>query len=246
MNYFVLGGGSNILVADRGIRGAVIDTRRFNDFRIKGNRVFAGGGLAISDAAWAAGSAGLAGLDFLFGMPGSVGGALWMNARCYDSEIADVLEEATIIDENGRVQQVAFNSNEWRYKVSPFQTSRQVILEAVFRLEKASPELLRHAMLEKRNDREQKGHYRAPCAGSAFKNNRAFGAPSGVIIDQCGLKGFSVGGAAVSSWHANIPVNTGAAKAQDMKRLLEKITEEVQRQKALQLEPELLSFGDWD
>jgi len=156
MDVFTLGGGSNILVADAGIRGLVIDTRLFREYRLElpgkdagkssgsptpGNTVpgetllVLGSGLPVSDAAWRSGSSGLKGLDFLFGMPGSVGGALWMNARCYDEEIADKLAWIEVMDRAGVVSRMAMNRGEWGYKHSPFQSEageELIILQAAF------------------------------------------------------------------------------------------------------------------
>ena len=251
MDWFVLGGGSNIVPSDRGIRGLVIDMRRFNEKRVDsagsaGVTAVLGAGLDISQAAWHLGSSGLSGLHFLFGMPGSVGGAVWMNARCYGAEIADVMQWADVMDEEGRVHRRAMESSEWNYKKSPYQHSRSVILRAGFRLKRDDPRLLRGVMEEHRNDRETKGHYRAPCAGSAFKNDRAFGAPSGVLIDRCGLKGISVGGAAVSDWHANIFVNRGGAKACEFEELLNRVAIEVERSTGFRMEREVLTVGEWN
>ena len=251
MDWFVLGGGSNIIPSDRGIRGLVIDMRRFNEERIEsaggtgsaGVTAVLGAGADISQAAWNLGSSGLSGLHFLFGMPGSAGGAVWMNARCYGAEIADVLEWADVMDEQGRVQRRAMEPSEWDYKISPYQHSKWVILRAGFRMNRDDPRLLRGVMKEHRNDREAKGHYRAPCAGSAFKNNRAFGAPSGVLIDRCGLKGMSVGGAAVSDWHANIFVNRGGAKACEFEELLTRAAVEVERSTGFRMEREVITVG---
>lgn len=242
---FTLGGGSNLLIADSGIRGLVIDTRFFNGYKIEGEILTLGSGLPVSDAVWRAGSSGLAGLEFLFGMPGSVGGAVWMNARCYDAEIADQLVWVDAMDNDGKVHRLPVNRNEWDYKVSPFQNSDLTILQAAFRVSTGKSESLKAAMMEKRNDRESKGHYRSPCAGSAFKNNRAFGAPSGVLIDRCGLKGFRIGGASVSSWHGNIVINDKCAAAEDIRAVLEEVGRKVEKATGFKMEPEVLMVGDW-
>jgi UDP-N-acetylmuramate dehydrogenase len=242
---FILGGGSNILVADRGFPGLVVDTLGFSEYRSEDGLLVLGAGLDVSGAAWRAGSSGLAGLDFLFGMPGTVGGALWMNARCYDREISEVLSWAETMDEKGTVHRETVNPHEWGYKKSPFQRGGRVILRAAFNMKQAGPEDLKAAMLEKRNDRESKGHYRSPCAGSAFKNNRDFGAPSGAIIDRCGLKGFRIGGAAVSPWHGNIIINDRGARARDVRDLLEEVGRRVEESTGFRMEWEILTIGDW-
>ncbi|MCK5735533.1 MAG: UDP-N-acetylmuramate dehydrogenase [Spirochaetaceae bacterium] len=249
---FILGGGSNILVADSGIQGMVIDTRLFNEYRLEsgnseGNLIL-GAGLPVSDAAWKSGSSGLEGLDFLFGMPGSVGGALWMNARCYDVEIAEKVAWIEVMDRGGRVTRLPMNRDEWGYKHSPFQTeagAEQTLLRAAFSMKAGESEKIKASMREKRNDRESKGHYKAPCAGSAFKNNRAFGAPSGVLIDNCGLKGRKIGGASVAPWHANIIINDGTAKAADIRSLLEEVAGKVEETTGFRMEMEVLMVGGW-
>ncbi len=260
LEIFILGGGSNILVSDSGIRGLVIDTRLFNDYRENYREepeaaspgeltLILGAGLPVSDAAWKSGSSGLAGLDFLFGMPGTVGGAIWMNARCYDAEIADTLIWVDVMDRGGKVTRIPMNRNDWAYKHSPFQNgsgAELTILRAAFVMNSKDPDLLKAAMMEKRDDRVLKGHYKAPCAGSAFKNNRAFGSPSGKLIDSCGLKGFKIGAAAVADWHANIIINEGSAGGNDIRRLLEEIARKVKESTGFLMEREVLMVGDWD
>lgn len=246
MEQFILGGGSNLLVADSGIRGLVIDTRLFNRYSLEEGYLVLGAGLPVSDAAWRAGSSGLAGLDFLFGMPGTVGGAVWMNARCYGSEIADSLAWVEIMDFGGIVSRVPMSRDDWDYKHSPFQDSGLTILRAAFKMTPGDAGLLRASMRENRDDRESKGHYRSPCAGSAFKNNRGFGAPSGVLIDRCGLKGFRIGGAAVSSWHGNIIINDRSAAAGEIRSLLMEVEKRVEETTGFRMEREVLMVGDWN
>ncbi len=257
---FILGGGSNILVADSGIRGLVVNTRLFNEYRMesageKNNKtgsgkptLILGAGLPVSDAAWMSGSSGFGGLDFLFGMPGTVGGALWMNARCYDEEIAEKILWIDAMDRSGRISRITMNKKEWEYKHSPFQTGigkKLTILRAAFSMYQGEPETLKAGMREKRDNRELKGHYKAPCAGSAFKNNRTFGAPSGVLIEKCGLKGLRIGGASVAPWHANIIINEGSAKAADIRNLLDEVAGKVAESTGFHMEPEVLPVGDW-
>jgi UDP-N-acetylmuramate dehydrogenase len=243
---FILGGGSNILVADRGVRGVVMDMRGFCDTRRENTRFTAGAGLPISDAAERAVDEGLGGLHFLYSMPGSVGGAVWMNARCYGSSIADVLEEVRLVDETGEYEVYTPREEDFGYKRSPFQSRRAVILDASFRLEPVDPRQARAEMKRYYADREGKGHFAAPSAGSVFKNNRAFGSPTGAIIDTLGLRGRQIGGARLSDKHANIIVNTGDATASDILRLIELIERRVREELGLELEREVLLVGDWE
>lgn len=247
---FILGGGANILIADRGIRGLVVGTAGLRKIRIEGNILTAGAGLPVSDAAEYAADAGLGGLDFIYAMPGSTGGALWMNARCYDASVSDVLESVRFLDEDLRVRESHARDAgfiaEFAYKKSPFQGRNRVILDASFRLRPEPRDELRKKMDAIRADRAAKGHFLAPCAGSVFKNNRDFGAPSGVIIDRLGFRGMTIGGAQVSPLHANIIVNSGGASAADIRSLIETIRDRVEAEFGFLLEPEILFAGDWN
>ncbi|MCG8452576.1 MAG: UDP-N-acetylmuramate dehydrogenase [Spirochaetales bacterium] len=245
LDLFLLGGGANLLVSDQGIRGLVADTRNLNEWRREENLVILGGGLDVSEAAWRTSASGAKGLEFLFGMPGSVGGALWMNARCYNQEISDVFEWADVLNADGSVERIPMNPNNWAYKHSPFQEDSRCILRCGIRVEEAPFSELRQSMVEKRNDREEKGHYRAPCAGSAFKNNRDFGVPSGVLIDRCGLKGLRHGGASVSQWHGNIVINDQGATSSHVDSLLDEVARIVEEESGFCMEREVLRVGDW-
>jgi len=247
---FVLGGGANILVSDRGIRGIVLDSGGFRaqhfETQSDGSTLFrVGAGLPVSDASAAAAEQGLAGMAFIYSMPGSVGGAVWMNARCYGACIADILAYVDLVDEAGEFQHYIPREADFAYKVSPFQGRRTVIVEAGFRLTPGSTDELWQQMREVQHDRDMKGHFAAPSAGSVFKNNRDFGAPSGQIIDGLGLRGFQIGGARVSDLHANIVQNTGTATAADIKAVIDHIREEVRRARGFLLDPEIVLVGDW-
>ena len=237
---FILGGGSNVLFPDEGLPGLTIDMALFNTFHQEGDCLVLGAGLDISHAVWKAGTMGLAGLEFFFGMPGTVGGAVWMNARCYGGEIADRFIWADVMKYDGSIRRYTMDSSQWDYKVSPFQRIKGAILQCGFRMENDNAEVLRQTMLDNRNDRELKGHYRAPCAGSAFKNNRDFGKSSGEIIDNCGLRGMTVGQAGIAEWHANIFINRGAASARDMRMLIDQVIHRVKEVTGCTLEPEIL------
>jgi len=199
--------------------------------------------------------AGMGGLEFLAGMPGSIGGAVWMNARCYGSEVADVLEEVSFLDEGLELRTLTLNPFQeeggptvegFGYKRSPFQGKPWIILRATFRMTPQDPELLQAKILQYRMDREQKGHFLAPSAGSVFKNDRSFGAPAGVILDRLGFKGVRIGGAEVSPLHANIILNRGSARAVDIRRLVHRMQEAVQNAYGRALEPEILFIGRWE
>jgi len=199
-------------------------------------------GTTVDDAVELAAERGFSGLEFLAGMPGSMGGALWMNARCYDREMSDVVVEAQVLDRDG-VRVFAPKKEQFAYKKSPFQGKDSLILAVSVALEEGDPAAIREACTLHRKDREAKGHYRFPSAGSVFKNNRAFGKPTGQIIDELGLKGMTVGGAQVAPWHGNIIINRGSATSADILALVETLEKRVKEKLGIELEREILFAG---
>lgn len=248
---FLLGGGSNLLVSDRGVRAAVIDLSGIRAMERSGSTVHALCGTPISDLSEFALSHGLTGLEFAYSLPGTVGGALWMNARCYDRSVSDVLidAEAMRLDDTGPEStaptRIPCSPGEWGYKLSPFQAMDAAILGGSFRLEEGDPVRIRAAMQEYRADREKKGHFLHPCAGSVFKNDRSFGAPTGKLVDQLGLKGRKAGGAQIAPYHGNIIINLGGATAADVLALIEMVENEVERKLGLRLQREVILAGEW-
>jgi UDP-N-acetylmuramate dehydrogenase len=261
---FILGGGANLLVSDKGIRGIVLDTGAWgNASLLKGSlfsketsdaedgegssglflKVFSG--TSIDSLTQEMAILGLSSLEFLAGMPGSLGGAVWMNARCYEKSVSDVLAETHILDENFGIVTVPFSVKDFSYKKSPFQNRNVLILSAVFRVSIRSTSDIQTEMSEYKKDREEKGQYRYPSAGSVFKNNTAFGAPTGKIIDDLGLRGLSRGGAQVASWHGNIIINRGKASSQDIRLLIDEIVQRVKEERGFDLEPEVIFAGEW-
>ena len=251
---FILGGGANIVVSDRGIRGIVLDTSGWTG-EMAANTAAEGAvmrfrsGTGADEAAERAARAGLSGLQFLAGMPGSIGGAVWMNARCYGREIADTLRDTELIDCSGEsgpaplllpAEKAAFD-----YKRSPFQSRPCLILSAAFALAPGNEREIRTDMETYRRDREAKGHYRYPSAGSVFKNNREWGKSSGRIIDELGLRGLRIGGAQVAPFHGNIIINTGGATAADIRALAGELILRVRDGAGFELEPEILFVGEW-
>ncbi|MDR2479926.1 MAG: UDP-N-acetylmuramate dehydrogenase [Treponema sp.] len=250
--FFVLGGGANIVVADRGIRGFVLDTSSWAGLVDSGgsgcHTLRFRSGTELDRAADIAASAGLSGLEFVAGMPGTIGGAVWMNARCYGHDIAGVLAETETVDFSGPEPERKIcpaRPGDFSYKRSPFQTLDALILGAAFRLTAGDEKKIRATMDGYRRDREAKGHYRCPSAGSAFKNNHAFGKPSGQIIDELGLRSLQNGRAQVAPWHGNIIINTGGARASDVRLLLDEVAARVRSAAGFVLEPEILFVGDW-
>jgi UDP-N-acetylmuramate dehydrogenase len=252
---FILGGGANIVVSDKGIRGIVLDMGAWRGESVwslcagEGELVIKSG-TAIDEAADIAVASGLCGLEFLAGMPGSIGGAVWMNARCYGREAADALSWAEVIDfsaytSGGEPQTKRILAGEgFGYKTSPFQKMDCLILSACFKLKHGDKNEILNEMEKNRQDRQDRGHYLFPCAGSVFKNNQDFGKPAGQIIDELGLKGLKKGGAQVAPFHGNIIINTGKARAADIRKLMNEVAEKVKSATGFTLEPEILFIGD--
>jgi UDP-N-acetylmuramate dehydrogenase len=243
---FTLGEGANILVADRGIRGVVLDTSAWSGTAAsRGGCLAARAGTRIDALCREALCLGLSGLASFAAMPGSVGGSIWMNARCYEVSLSDRLESVEVLDAGLAVRRLPVRPEEFAYKVSPFQKTEVVILGGTFRLDRGDPARIAAEMEERRRDREAKGHFLFPCAGSVFKNDRALGQPSGRLIDALGLKGYSVGGAQVSPVHANIIVNRGGARAAEVLELIRRVEEKVRERYGSCPQREILLVGDW-
>lgn len=270
--FYLLGGGSNLVIADRGVRGAVISLSAFTTIGIEPSvspagepdaetavQVRCGAGVAVDDLVRWCRDHSLAGLERFSGLPGSVGGAVFMNARCYEREIADVFfssKNMVFSDDGCTLEETVFQAQHWSYKKSPFQDrcgtspfelSRggRCILSAVFNLHPGDPHWLDAEMARYLADRTEKGHFRYPSAGSMFKNNHRFGMPSGKIIDEAGLRGFRVGGACVAPWHGNIVINDCDGSAADVRSLVEQVRKAVQVRTGFDLECEVVFAGEW-
>jgi UDP-N-acetylmuramate dehydrogenase len=244
---FILGGGANLVVGDRGIRGIVLDTGGWTGIRKEGDRLYVASGVSIDAMTGCAARQGLSGLEFLAGMPGTLGGAVWMNARCYESSLSDILQAVEILEpRTGAGRLVPRRPGDFGYKRSPFQGRADLILGALLNIRPGNPEDIGRLMAEHREDRERKGQYRCPSAGSVFKNNRDFGISTGQIIDKLGLRGLRRGGAQVAPWHGNIIINTGGARAADIRTLADQVAARVKAERGLELEREILYVGEWE
>lgn len=245
LDLFLLGGGTNLLVSDRGIRGVVLLLTGLADIRVEGTRVIASAGASVEKVCEVAAAHDLSGMEFLSGLPGTIGGALWMNARCYGGEMSELCVSAGLLTPDGEQRRIIADPNDFSYKISPFQTMDGCITEVVLQLQKGEQQAIRAAMKTHCDDRVQKGHFQAPSAGSLFKNNREFGAPTGKILDELGLRGRVSGGAAIAPFHANIFINNGNAKAADILDLIVQAFETVRIERGLLLEPEVRFVGEW-
>jgi len=248
---FVLGAGANVVVSDRGFRGIVLDSGAWEGVEEpekegeKPFSVMALSGTPVDSLADDLAARGLSGLEFLAGMPGSVGGAVWMNARCYEKSVSDALLDTEILNEEFDREKIPFRAEDFSYKKSSFQQREVLILSARFTVQPSESTDIRKEMEGYRQDRREKGHYRFPSAGSAFKNNRDFLEPTGRIVDKLGLRGLSVGGAQVAPWHGNLIINTGNATASDIKALMNEVARRVKEERGFDLESEILFIGEF-
>jgi UDP-N-acetylmuramate dehydrogenase len=235
---FVMGNGSNLLVADEGYRGVVVCTAgALDNAHVDGRTIRCEAGVSLSDASEMACELGLSGLEFACGIPGSVGGAVFMNAGAYGSEIAAVLREARVLTPDLDERTLSGEELEFGYRKSRVRTDGLICLAATFDLVPGEPDEIRATMDELQERRREKQPLDMPSAGSTFK--RPEGHFAGKLISDAGLKGFSIGGAMVSEKHAGFVVNTGGATASDVRELIAHVQDEVERQFGVRLEPEV-------
>lgn len=238
--HYILGGGSNTLFSDNGFRGLVISTRSMKGINRKENSILVLAGTSMNDLNGFCVNEGLSGLEFSGGLPGSAGGAVYMNARAYHHEMSEVVKRVTAVNPDGSEKEISVEDIGYGYKQSVFMKyPGLVIVEIEFALVPSDKAAVKKLTQEHRSDRKQKGQYAYPSAGCVFKNDHAAGIPSGQIIDSIGLKGKTVGGAAVYERHANFIVNKGGAKAKDVVTLIEEIEENVFSKKGIKLEREV-------
>ena len=235
---FFLGNGSNLLVADEGYPGFIIKlTWDFDGIREVNRGLEAGSAVLLSRLSNALVGRGLTGLEFAGGIPGSVGGAVTMNAGAYGGEMAQVLESVTFLDEAGEVCTLPVSECGFGYRKSIFSQRKCLVLRARFRLEQGDGYAIKARMDELTAKRREKQPIDLPSAGSMFK--RPPGHFAAALIDQCGLKGLTVGGAQVSEKHAGFVVNRGGATCGDVLALVDQVKEEVLRQTGVELEMEV-------
>jgi len=242
----IIGSGTNLLIADGGIKEVVILTTSLDQIKINDQVLTAECGALVKQICTAAADHALSGLEFIYGMPGTIGGAVWMNARCYGNEIADILKSVLYLDQHHKAVEYIFNSKDFSYKQSPFQQLRRPILKISLSLKEGDKIKIRQAMQLNIEDRENKGHFKFPSAGSIFKNNKDFKIPTGKILDELGLRGFTIGDAQIAPFHGNIFINRGHAKAMDILNLIKHAHQLALQQKQIRLEPEICFLGDWD
>jgi len=239
----VLGRGSNTLVTDKGIRGVVIKLGEgFDWVRFEGNTVQAGGAYSFVSLSMMAAKQGLTGLEFAAGIPGSVGGAVYMNAGAHGSDVSRILTGAEVVLESGELACLKAGDMKFSYRHSVLQERRGIVVSAAFQLAYGDRKEIAAAMATYKDRRMKTQPLKQACAGSVFRNPENHYAAR--LIESSGLKGKRIGGAEVSTLHANFIVNTGNATAEDVLTLIKLIQETVSKQHGIQLIPEVLVVGE--
>lgn len=238
-NCVVLGKGSNVLIPDEGLSVPVIRlSGRFCEVSVSENTVTAGAGAMLRDLCLAAYENSLTGAEFAYGIPGSVGGALYMNAGAYDGEMSFITSSVRMLTRGGEIVEVPARECDFGYRRSLFKSVGGVILGAVFEFKKGDGDAIKAKMDDLLNRRKTSQPLEYPSAGSTFKRPEGYFA--GKLIQDAGLKGLSVGGAQVSEKHAGFIINTGGATSSDIRSLIEKVIEAVRRDSSVTLEPEVV------
>ncbi len=241
--YFLLGNGSNILFSDEGFHGAVIDVSAMSsELLLDGNVITASAGCTLMQLCRFAQKNQLAGLEFAYGIPGTVGGAVYMNAGAYGGEMKDVVRDVTLLQKDGHIAKLSGSEMQFRYRHSILEDSGACVLHVCFALAPGDEKMISARMEELMARRREKQPLDKPSAGSTFK--RPEGAFAAALIEQCGLRGYRVGGAAISEKHCGFVVNLGGASCADVLCLCRDVTEAVKGKTGYALEKEVRVVGD--
>ena len=239
----ILGNGSNVLVRDKGIRGLVIKIgNALKTFRQDGERLYFGAGYSLALASRKAWECGLSGMEFAVGIPGSIGGAVYMNAGAYNGEMKCVVENVRVMDMAGKAMELTAEDLQFGYRKTSLQQSGYIITEVCLKMQPGDKDAIKAMMDDFSSRRISKQPLEMPSAGSMFK--RPPGHFAGTLIEQAGLKGYTVGGAQVSEKHAGFVVNRGSATAADVLQLIADVRRIVMEKAGVELHPEVLVIGE--
>jgi len=237
----LLGKGSNLLVSDKGIAGVVISLDGLDSVTVDGDTVTCGAGASLRAVCLAAQKSSLSGLEFAYGIPGTVGGALYMNAGAYGGEMSQVVVSATALDRDGNIKLFTPEQMKLGYRVSAFKNTDLIITSVTLKLKHGNADEIKAAMDDFFSRRRDKQPLEFPSAGSTFKRPEGYFA--GALIEKNNLKGASVGGAQVSQKHAGFVINTGNATCEDVLSLIKKVKDTVKQADGVDLEPEVIFVG---
>ncbi len=240
--YFILGKGSNLLVSDKGIERIVINLSSLSEIIVSGDEIKVGAGAALNAVCTKAMMEELTGLEFAFGIPGGVGGALYMNAGAYGGEMSQVVKEAEYITVDGKRGTISLEDMKLGYRTSIFKNSNMIITSVTFALSKGEKEEIKNKMEDYMGRRKSKQPLEYPSAGSTFKRPEGYFA--GALIEKNNLKGKRIGGAMVSEKHAGFVINYDNASASDVKELMKYVSDTVLEADGVLLEPEVIFVGE--
>ena len=244
MPYYIVGNGSNLLVGDKGYRGVVIQIyKEMNDVEVQGEHIYAEAGALLSRIGSVALEAELAGFEFAAGIPGTIGGAVVMNAGAYGGEMKDVLESVVVLTPEGELKELAKEELELGYRTSIIAQKDYIVLSAIIKLNYGDKEAIRERMNELKVQRTTKQPLEYPSAGSTFK--RPTGYFAGKLIQDAGLRGFQVGGAQVSEKHCGFVINKNNATASDIVELMNQVSAIVKEKFDVELEAEVKKLGEF-
>ena len=244
LEFFILGNGSNLLVSDKGYRGVVIQLwKNFSDIETEDNTITVKAGTLLSKVAAEALEESLTGMEFASGIPGTMGGAVMMNAGAYGGEMKDIIREVTVLTREGELLTLSKEEMNFGYRTSVVKEKGYVVISAVLQLRKGDREEIRKVMDELKERRVTKQPLDMPSAGSTFKRPEGYFA--GKLIMEAGLRGFSVGGAQISEKHCGFVVNKGDATAADVLGLIGEVQKRVQEKFGVALEPEVKFLGEF-
>lgn len=238
IKYYFLGNGSNVIFNDQGFKGVIIKSQGFNDCSFDGTKAYFGAGVSMTYAAKLCGEKGLSGIEFCYGIPGNIGGGIFMNAGAYGGEISQNIVYVKYLDENGDPQTICKADCNFGYRHSCFMWKKRFILGAEFELTPKPKDEIISFMEDIMKRRIEKQPLDKPSAGSSFKRPEGYFAAA--LIDECGLKGKSIGGASVSEKHAGFIVNNGGATCRDIVRLADLVSDTVYKEKGVRIEKEMI------
>ena len=243
IKYYIIGNGSNLLVKDEGVHALVIKiASKFSSVEVNGEHIKAYSGCSVPKLAQIAKENSLSGLEFACGIPGSVGGGIRMNAGAYGSEMVNVVEKVGFLDENGNLKEIDGKDAHFTYRHSMFVDNPQyVVVYAIYKLQKGNKDEISKIMEENMNSRKQKQPIEYPNFGSVFK--RPEGYFVGKLVDDCGLKGYKIGEAQVSTKHSGFMINAGDATCKDVLDLIEYVKEKVYEKFNVKLQEEVVILG---
>ncbi len=241
--YMIIGNGSNMLVSDKGIRGLVIEVgKNFANIRCEGEKIYAQAGALLSRVAKMAMNESLIGMEEISGIPGTIGGAVYMNAGAYGGEISSCIDTVKYLDSDGEIKTVTAEECHFGYRTSIFEAGDKIVLSVVFSLKKGNPVEIKEKMADYTNRRKTKQPLAFPSAGSTFK--RPEGHFAGALIENAGLKGFTIGNAQISELHAGFVINLGGATAEDVMGVIRHAQKVVKEKYDVFLEPEIRLIGE--